>query len=365
MLFDSRPKERLEELFDSEKELKLLERAVSTPITLLLGVRRVGKTSLLKAFLNSLRVPYVYLDLRVLEKSGYSRAQLYQALSNSISSCTFRWKKMLEFFKGIKGASISGFKIELDWRERSLTLISILDRLNNYALETDEGFIVISFDEAQMLRFLEGGKGRIDFRRMLAYAYDNLRDLRFILTGSEVGLLLSFLRLDDASSPLYGRYVSVIRVERFPRESSIEFLKQGFKEVNLSVSDDILEAIVDKVDGIVGWLTFFGYMCLESESISKEVIGTVTEKALRLVEGELEGLFKRSRQYKHFLKAISMGANSWSNIKRAVEIWIGRSLTNAETTRFLNTLINLGIVEKTNSEYKITDPLINEYCKKI
>lgn len=272
---------------------------------------------------------------------------------------------MLEFFKGIKGASISGFKIELDWRERSLTLISILDRLNNYALETDEGFIVISFDEAQMLRFLEGGKGRIDFRRMLAYAYDNLRGLRFILTGSEVGLLLSFLRLDDASSPLYGRYVSVIRVERFPRESSIEFLKQGFKEVNLSVSDDILEAIVDKVDGIVGWLTFFGYMCLESESISKEVIGTVTEKALRLVEGELEGLFKRSRQYKHFLKAISMGANSWSNIKRAVEIWIGRSLTNAETTRFLNTLINLGIVEKTNSEYKITDPLINEYCKKI
>ncbi|MEM2563798.1 MAG: ATP-binding protein, partial [Candidatus Bathyarchaeia archaeon] len=54
-----------------------------------------------------------------------------------------------------------------------------------------------SFDEAQMLRFLEGGKGRIDFRRMLAYAYDNLRGLRFILTGSEVGLLLSFLRLEE------------------------------------------------------------------------------------------------------------------------------------------------------------------------
>lgn len=50
MLFNPRPKERLEELFDREKELKLLERAVSTPVTLLLSVRRVGKTSLLKAF---------------------------------------------------------------------------------------------------------------------------------------------------------------------------------------------------------------------------------------------------------------------------------------------------------------------------
>ncbi|MEM1757652.1 MAG: hypothetical protein QW770_06465 [Candidatus Bathyarchaeia archaeon] len=43
MLFNPRPKERIEELFDREEEIKLLTNAVATPLTLLLGVRRVGK----------------------------------------------------------------------------------------------------------------------------------------------------------------------------------------------------------------------------------------------------------------------------------------------------------------------------------
>ena len=256
--------------------------------------------------------------------------------------------------------------MEFDWREQALTLTTLLNKLNDYAVNSaDEGFIVISFDEAQLLRFLAGGKGRMDFRRIMAYAYDNLRGLRFILTGSEVGVLLHFLGLDDASSPLYGRYVSTVMVERFPRERSIEFLNRGFREAKMNVSDDILNAIVEKVDGIPGWLTYFGCMCLESGCASKEIIKAVTEKALGIVGKELEELFKRSSQYRHVLKAISLGANSWSNIKKAVEAWVGRRFTNAETTRFLNTLTNLSIVEKTDGEYKIVDPLIAEYCRKI
>lgn len=366
LLFDPRPKERLEELFDREEEVKLLMKAVATPVTLLLGVRRVGKTSLLKSFLNSLGTPHIYLDLRVLEDRGYSRAQLYRLLSDSVSSCISKWKKMLECFRGIKGVGISGFKVEFDWREEALTLTTLLNKLNEYAVSgTDGGFIVISFDEAQLLRFLAGGKGRMDFRRIIAYAYDNLRGLRFILTGSEVGVLLHFLGLDDASSPLYGRYVSTVRVERFPRERSIEFLNRGFREAKMNVSDDILNAIVEKVDGIPGWLTYFGCMCLESGGASKEAIRAVTEKALGIVEGELEELFKRSSQYRHVLKAVSLGAASWSSIKKAVEVWIGRRLANAEITRSLNTLTSLSIVEKIDGEYRIADPLIAEYCRKI
>lgn len=365
LLFDPRPKENIKELFNREEEIKLLTKAVATPVTLLLGVRRVGKTSLLKSFLNSLEAPYVYLDLRILEDGGFSRAQLYRLLSDSISNCTFKWRKMLECFRGVKGVGISGFSVEFNWREQSLTLTAILNRLNDYALnKTDKGFIIISFDEAQLLRFLAGGKGRIDFRRIMAYAYDNLRGLRFILTGSEVGLLLNFLRLDEVSSPLYGRYVNIVKVERFTREQSIEFLKRGFKEANMNVSDDVLNAIVDKVDGIPGWLTYFGYMCLESKNATNEAIKTVSEKALKLVEKELKELFKRSNLYKHILKAISLEANSWSNIKKTIETWMGRSLTNAEITRSLNTLINLSIIEKINGKYKITDPLIAEYCRK-
>ncbi|MBS7614054.1 ATP-binding protein [Candidatus Bathyarchaeota archaeon] len=55
LLFDPTPKERMKELFDREEEVKLLMKAIATPITLLLGVRRVGKTSSLKSFFEQSR----------------------------------------------------------------------------------------------------------------------------------------------------------------------------------------------------------------------------------------------------------------------------------------------------------------------
>nr|WP_275944798.1 hypothetical protein [Saccharolobus solfataricus] len=36
------------------------------------------------------------------------------------------------------------------------------------------------------------------------------------------------LRIEDPSSPLYGRHIEEIRLERFDRDSSIAFLVKGF-----------------------------------------------------------------------------------------------------------------------------------------
>jgi AAA+ ATPase superfamily predicted ATPase len=225
--------------------------------------------------------------------------------------------------------------------------------------------VVIAFDEAQILRNLMGGKGKIDFLNILAYAYDNLHNLRFVLTGSEVGLLLDTLKLDDTSSPLYGRYVKIIRLERFDDKKSIEFLRKGFEEFNMQFSEEVFYKIYEKVDGIVGWLTYFGYSIAESRSFNIEVLNEVTEKALKLVQEELDKIFKRSKYYMYVLKAISLGMNTWSSIKKAVEAWLGRPFQNAQISRLLKTLIELSRVEKRNGNYFISDPLIAEYFKKI
>jgi AAA+ ATPase superfamily predicted ATPase len=49
-LFDLRPKSRREDLFDRERELSELYRDVGRgyPVVLVLGVRRIGKTSILR-----------------------------------------------------------------------------------------------------------------------------------------------------------------------------------------------------------------------------------------------------------------------------------------------------------------------------
>jgi len=56
MLFSDRPKTSLSELYDMEKEVQALTSALKEGriITLILGLRRLGKTSLLRAVLNSL-----------------------------------------------------------------------------------------------------------------------------------------------------------------------------------------------------------------------------------------------------------------------------------------------------------------------
>jgi len=44
VLFDLRPKQRREDIFDRKKEFEELERSISTyPMTLLLGIRRLAK----------------------------------------------------------------------------------------------------------------------------------------------------------------------------------------------------------------------------------------------------------------------------------------------------------------------------------
>ena len=53
MLFDPRPKRRIDELFDRREEFEALL-STSEPLTLLLGIRRVDKSSLLRATLNEI-----------------------------------------------------------------------------------------------------------------------------------------------------------------------------------------------------------------------------------------------------------------------------------------------------------------------
>ncbi|WP_243665462.1 hypothetical protein [Vulcanisaeta sp. JCM 16159] len=68
MLFDPKPKERREDLFDRDDELNKLRTGLDYPVTLLLGIRRSGKSSLVKVLMSEEKdVIWIYLDLRKYE----------------------------------------------------------------------------------------------------------------------------------------------------------------------------------------------------------------------------------------------------------------------------------------------------------
>ena len=362
MLFDPRPKSSRRELYDRELELKVLSEFVEkgSPLMVMLGIRRIGKTSILKVFLNEVGLPYIYIDARLFEEHGFTKDLLYRIISDELSRLRGKWTSILKYLSVLEGVEIGVATIKLNWRGAPLSLLDVFAKLDEWAGDNGK-IVIVAVDEAQLLRYLKGGKGRIDFTKIISYCYDNFRNVKFIVTGSEMGVLKDFLGFDNPSSPLYGRIRDEITVVRFDREKSIDFLEKGFSECGVKPPQHVIEEVVDRVDGIPGWLTYFGYRyCREP---NPEIVKEVFNEAKMMVLNEIRRL--PSKYYVYALKAISMGYRRWKNIKQVVELWTGRPLTNAQISRVLQTLLKLSLVEKEGDEYRITDPLIGEAVKEL
>ena len=380
MLFDLRPKTKREELYGREEELDELLASLrsETPLVILLGIKRIGKTSLLKTALNELDVPSMYLDVRRLEEEGYSKVVLYRILSEEMNRLSSRGEKLTEALRHVKGVQVAGSRIELDWSERGPLLSSVFESLNQM-MEKRKSQLVIAVDEAQLLKNMVGGKGKIDFRSLVAFAYDKLENIKFVLIGSEIGLLMDFIGIDNPKSSLYGRGREEIMLNRFEKTKSLEFLRKGFEQKGIGVNQEEIERVVNALDGIVGWLTLYGNAASQnrkkkSSRVAKKVGGdyyssshTPTDEVLEAAKGavksELTPLFSRSRYYKLALVSLARGAAQWSKVKRDISSWVGRPITDTQVTRTLDTLRKLSIVEYERGNYSITDPVVASFAR--
>ena len=270
-------------------------------------------------------------------------------------------KGILRFLKKIKSLNIMGVGIDLAESGDTSTMIEILEKLQEWA-ECEGKDIVMAFDEAQNLRFFRR-RGGIDFAELFAFIYDNFSKLKIILTGSETGILLDFLDIENPQSPLFGRVVKQVRVSRFTREQSITFLKEGFKQAGMRVRKDIIERAVDTLDGIVGWLVMFGNAALEEGRASLETIEHVKENAIRVVEGELEKLFSWSERYRYILKSVALGSNTWKSLKESLQIMEKKKVPDGSLARDLKRLVDMGYLSVIYGEkklYAIDDPILKE-----
>ncbi|ODN30431.1 hypothetical protein A4H02_05200 [Fervidobacterium thailandense] len=204
----------------------------------------------------------------------------------------------------------------------------------------------------------------MDFPVLLSFAYDRFRHLQFVRTGSEVGILRDFLSFDDPSSPLYGRSVLEITLPRFTQEQSIDFLKKGFSEIGMMVSDGLIERAVSKLDGIVGWLTAFGYRCYVQQTASEEVLESVLSQARQMIYEEIQEIIRYSENFKYVLKALAQGASTWKSIKEGAEFLSRKRMTDTSFNRLLTNLVRMGYVEKVPlNGYKLIDPIVADVAR--
>src|SRR5579875_319139 len=306
MYFDAEPKRDIRDFFDMEESLRSFESALNRgKLVVVSGLRRYGKTSLILTGLNKMNVQYLFLDARLLSAATMiSLSDFLGVLEDALNGVS--WGKAV--LKSVEGVEVGGFGVRFRNRSRE-TLLHTLHALSGK---------VIVIDEAQLLR-----RSNVRFDQLIAYVYDHV-DAKVVVSGSQVGLLYRFLRASDPDAPLFGRPYIAVRL----------------------------------FDGVIGWLTYFGF----THSRSKEQPQDVFRKASRLAAKEASSVLNTygiaKRRYVEVLRTVASGDQvRWSEIKRGVEARLGRMPNNA-LANILRNLVDSGLIERRQSGYAVPDPAL-------
>jgi AAA+ ATPase superfamily predicted ATPase len=214
---------------------------------------------------------------------------------------------------------------------------------------------VIGLDEVQELSAVS--KPLLD---VLGNVFMSNSKVRFIFSGSYVGLVKALLNPKEGS-PLLGRPPVEVKLKAFDRKSSVEFLKAGMREANVYFEESKAEEVVNRLDGVVGWLTLFGNNYAIRKLGFEESLKRAVEEGKKIMLEELNH-FLEGRNRELYLAALSSIkiAKRWKDIKFAVSVKLKRDIDDKELSSVLEALVNYNFVEKIEGEYVITDPIIRE-----
>jgi len=355
MLLDPKPKSKEADLFSRGEELKeLLSSLRDNPITLITGIRRVGKSSLMRVAIAETEQDSIMIDVRRIysDSSGsMGRADLSYAIQGELEK-KLKKERIKALLSKVKGVSFMGNSVTFDWND--ITLSSILEKLNDHPKP-----FIIAFDEAQYFRYY-GGKGGKSIQNLIAWAFDNLQNIRFLLTGSEVGLIHDFIGTNDYESPLHGRYMYEIVLKPFSKDISIEFLKAAFAESDMQIPVEEITAAQNLLDGIVGHLVQYGLNRLRRSH--DEALSETFRTAKMLFISELKELEKRSPRYRKVLEFIASGATTFTAILRSFQA-SGDSASKSRVADALRILERSSWINKEHGKYSIIDCVLAELIK--
>lgn len=364
MYFSDRPKVKRENLYNRDEELNKLVHSLKegSALTVIKGLRRLGKSSLMFIGLSKSGLPHLLIDCRQFEEVTYSsRRALVEALEGSVNNFIKEhgglWPTLKEYMKKVKGVGVGKFSVTFSWGgERPLSIVGLFDTLNKFAIDRGIG-VVVAIDEAQQLKKI----ANFNVARLLAHIYDYKGGIQLLLTGSQVGLLDDLLGVEDPSSPLYGRARSEISLDRFSAEQSREFLTEGFRQAKIRVDRETIEYAVEKLDGIVGWLSNFGWQCYLEKKASKGLIDRLLREAAGLALKEFENFLLRrpaAVRYRVMMRRVAREPVRWAQIKAHLEGETGTRIHDANLANLLGGLLKAGFLKREDDFYSVADPVL-------
>jgi hypothetical protein len=337
MYFDTEPKGKKEDFFNYEHEYSELKKAIQRKdkLIFIVGVRRIGKTTLMNILYNEDKNLKVWIDGRIVTEP---KKELFAAIYE-----VARVGKPKIFGK-IQSLNVSAFGIGLDIKIGPETRAEIEKKIKS------TGRICVFIDEAQKMN-------TDDLSDVLSYFYDRFPNVSFIISGSEVGLVEAIIGEDDSEHPLFGRSVKKLVMKRVDRNKAMDFLNAGFKQVDMKVKEQEMSEALDELDGLIGWLTLFGYE--KGIMKNKEALKKTSEMAARIAASELLHFLKNRKNKPLYLSIIrNVNGISWNELKARASKDLEEQLNPNLFSFAVRALLEHSFVEKRDEKYHLSDPLL-------
>ena len=358
MLFDLNPKEDRAELFGRGTEIgRLLDLLNAGNWVAVIGPRMVGKTSLIKVVLGELRRKQQRKTLYVSFQGISSLSSAMKLIVERVNEEKGFWSKFLEKLAGTESFSVG--KDGVSWSGKGEPTHTLRHVLAGFADSKNPTIIV--FDEVQELYAVAP-----QLIKVLKNLWDTAGGgLTFVFSGSKFGML----RTMEKETAMSGRPPVEIGLKPFDSETSMSFLRAGLAQTGQALSDTQIRSVTDDLDGIVGYLTLFGNAYGIQKRGPMEALKVAKSEGRKIVRGEYRN-FTRSRNREvcdAIIKVLAPRTEfTWSQVKRAVETIIGRTLNNNSFNSILASLIDAEYVSETrlpgvarnSRRLKLVDPLL-------
>lgn len=361
MYFDERPKNTKKDLYGRKDELTRLLQSIKDKRALIIitGPRRVGKTSLLQTALSMKKIKSIRVDIRetIIDRELQSKdvmAMLRDSIQDFLDENEKTVSILMTILRTLKGISILGNSISIDYNPNNVNLKGLFKAIDKWAKQ-HHTTVVIAIDEIQDLATVD-----IKFDSLVAAIYDNYRNITFVLTGSEMGLLYEFLGIKNPLARLHGRSFVNIRLGPLKEIESRSFLYDGFSQKNMNPEKTvetvtILNEALKKFGGILGWLTDFGLKCTSNGEISRKYIKDI----------QVTGSVKARHEFDTFLKTREKPA-AYKSVMVALYKYQYTSQDNFiklyveydKTKKIVQELIENEFISKKEERYFFTDPLL-------
>ncbi|MEM0321829.1 MAG: ATP-binding protein [Thermoprotei archaeon] len=322
-VFDPYPKGSRDNFYDREDVLDKVERLAEGRFwPLLLGPKRVGKTSIMKIATKELGG--VYIDATGITSIRELGSLLIQNLQ------TFSVQIDLKLFK-----------IEVQKKPLN-TIQTLLSKLDDTLVAIDE---IQNISTPWLIP-------------LFSTAY-NSSNVRFMFTGSMIGLSKVLIGQSGAgriAKQFKGRPIVEVDMEPFNEEESADYLRYGAKKCDIKISEQEISDAAATYRGIVGWLTYYGNL---------RAIGYNHQQAKQTLHKIAQGIIadeysQLSPLQKTVLKALTLVDQAgWTDLKKLCEALKKATIEDAAFNHALQQLVNAKIARKHQEKYSLIDPMYN------